>query len=154
MPLEPFPQEKPFQIGVADEFDTEKVIDLSLLEIGTAPQADHRRHFTVLAAASNFDHDAVIVPHGGQDVDHLDVVKIVSASETGEVVEIEIGGFFEKLGHFKKDRGIDEDASLVRIDDGLRKMLAYLFSDVFTNKRLRHISKYLKTDSGDGAFHA
>jgi hypothetical protein len=60
--LEAVPKENALHIGVTFEFDAEEVVDLTLLEIGTAPQIAKRWNDGVLLiATAYFQSQAMIV---------------------------------------------------------------------------------------------
>jgi hypothetical protein len=141
MPLESLPKEETFQIRVSDENYTQEVIDFPLLEVSSTPQTDDRRHLAVVTRASYLENYAVIAPHRGEKVDHLEIIEVVGAREAGEVVKVEPRSVFEELGYLKKCGWINQDPGFAGSDDSLRKMLADLPSDLSTNKRLRHIFK-------------
>ena len=100
MALEALPHDNTLHLGVSRKGHPHEIINLSLLEVRPPPQTDHRGHYGILTAiSSGLEKQAMIVLEGFQNVDYLEVVRVIDSSEGIEVVEIELWSVLEKLGY-------------------------------------------------------
>ena len=115
MPIESVVGHDPSEIRVSDKEDSEKVIHLSLVPVGTIVQTgdgrDRRRFVGVC-----LDSDARIVAHTQQVVDHFKPLVarwIVDGGNVRHLCKLGCSMVFEKMEDRKDARGWDIDDQLV-----------------------------------------
>src|SRR3990170_3325081 len=103
MPWIPLPEQQPLQVRMTAEADAHEVIHLSLLEVGTVPQGDHRGHFGVLMVrGARFQDQQVIPVQRRQVVHHLEMVQLVDAGDGDEVGAVQLRVGLQKAGHLQE----------------------------------------------------
>ena len=71
------------------EYNAHQVVNLSLLIVGSTPQADYRRNYQLIPViAPGLQNQAVIMLQGIQVIDDLEIVHIIDSSEVRQIIKL------------------------------------------------------------------